>query len=176
MFKVNTSSESMGIYCYRHGCAKTETPKRMLNTLNIQRWLLHGQGLPAGKAGKDAHLRMFDELEKSAAQAEATPTVVIVCPVRHEHEQRGSSVGVPRFLQKGRTWLSRRKPSPGLSHDSDALLLQEADRAPETTRERSTRRVPQPAARGLEASPSEVAPAGKATDVQRLLTADLVKG
>ena len=67
MFKVNTSSESMGIYCYRHGCSKTKTPKRMLNTLNIQRWLLHGQGLPAGKAGKDAHLRMFDELEKPQA-------------------------------------------------------------------------------------------------------------
>ena len=67
MFKAGTTSESLGMYCYRHGCSKTRTPKRMLNRLTLRRWLLAGQALPAGKDGKDAHMKMFEELEKAQA-------------------------------------------------------------------------------------------------------------
>ena len=44
-----------------------------------------------------------------------------------------------------------------LPHERDALVRQAANRSPATARQRPPRRVPQPAARGLDAQPSEVA-------------------
>ena len=97
--------------------------------------------------------------------------------IRHEREHDGSAVAGPRIGQERRArprGLVRELP-----HERDALVRQAANRSPATARERSTRRVPQPAARGLDAQSSEVATdprlEASPTDMQAPRPADLVE-
>ena len=59
VMKPGTKQEAFSIYCNLHGCAKCLKPHSFPDELAVRRWLKAGMSLPAGRAGREAHMKAF---------------------------------------------------------------------------------------------------------------------